>query len=441
MMIRQFMPRGLFVRSLLILITPIILVLAITSFVFVDNHWNRLSDRLAETVAGEIAWLSDMVETSRWSYTDIQSYGRTHLELGLTLHKNESLPAPYKDHGSWERIIRKSLIRALDKKTSREYRIDISNYKEALSIKVQLDSGVLTFEVPSRRVFSSSTYIFLIWMIFSGLLLVTIASIFMRNQIRPIRSLAKAAENYGKGIEVDDNFKAYGAREVRQAAHAFIEMQNRISRQISQRTIMLAGVSHDLRTPLTRLKLSLSMLSETDDIKEMKDDITDMEHMIDGYLDFARGADEKEKTSEIEINDFLKTLCTKNKALNQTKIESSEPLYFKGRKNALERAITNILNNASKYGQNIWVTVNKIDDPYAPYIEINIDDDGPGIREDLLNDVFKPFYRVDSSRNSKTGGVGLGLSIAQDIILNHGGKINLGKSFHKGLNVCIHLPI
>lgn len=440
--LKHIMPRGLFVRSLLILITPIVLILTITSVVFVDNHWNRISDRFAETVVGEIMWLSDMVESSRWEYTDIEGYGRSHLELDLKYFDGASLPPAFKDHGAWERITRKSLMRALDKKTKRPYRIDISNYREAVFILIQLDKGVLQFEVPARRLFSSSAYIFLLWMGISAILLITIAAIFMRNQIRPIRALAKATEDYGKGIDPDEHFKPYGAREVRQAARAFLDMKERISKQVAQRTLMLAGVSHDLRTPLTRLKLGLSMMQQSDDIQDMKQDIVDMEKMIDGYLDFARGADINEPSREYELGSYLQGLVDKYQStLKPIHAEFENDLHIRIRANALERALMNILNNANKYGSEIWFSAKKVDMPYSAYIEIQIQDNGPGIKTDDWDNVFKPFYRVDSSRNAATGGVGLGLSIAQDIVLSHGGHIILKNSEHGGLNVSIELPL
>tara|TARA_R110002124_G_scaffold64985_2_gene177246 strand:- start:55166 stop:56443 length:1278 start_codon:yes stop_codon:yes gene_type:complete len=425
----------------MILITPIILTLMITSFVFIDNHWNRMSNRLAESVVGEVAWLSDMVESSRWEYTDIQGYGRTHLELGLNYKDKETLPAPYKDHGSWERIIRKSLSRAMDNKTEREYRIAISSFKDDIFLKVQLEQGVLEFTIPVRRVFSSSAYIFLLWITISAFFLISIAAIFMRNQIRPIRALAKATENYGKGRDTG-NFKAYGALEVRQAARAFLEMKDRISRQISQRTVMLAGVSHDLRTPLTRLKLGLSMLPPSKDVSDMKTDITDMEKMIDGYLDFARGTDEQDPAISTDITALISAIedSTKRSAI-EAEFTYAEGLNATIRPKSIERAIVNIINNAHKYADNIWVSATKTQDSTSPYIEINIEDNGPGIEAQHYDDVFKPFFRVDDSRNTETGGVGLGLSIAKDIINSHGGTIALSKSTYGGLSVSIHLPV
>ena len=435
------MPRGLFVRSLLILITPIILVILITSVVFVDNHWNRMSDRLAESIGGEITWLSDMVEASRWEYRDVQAYATNHLELDITYMDGETLPPPYKEHGSWERIMRKSIMRALDKKTHREYRIDISNFKNDIYVKLQLKDGVLVFAVPPRRVFSSSAYIFLIWMVLSGALFITVAAIFMRNQIRPIRALARATENYGKGINTDD-FKPYGAREVRQAARAFLEMKDRISRQVSQRTVMLAGVSHDLRTPLTRLKLGLSMLPQNQDTHDLKTDIGDMEKMIDGYLNFARGADIDEPTESMDVSAFIETIHKRYKdTLIDVDFDLEYDLMVSVRPNSLERAIINILNNANKYSSKIWIKTQLLEEPYKEFALITIDDNGPGIAPEKLEDVFKPFYRVDDSRNAQTGGVGLGLSITQDIILSHGGEITLNKSQHGGLSVSIRLPV
>lgn len=438
---KRFMPRGLFVRSLLILITPITLILMITSVVFVDNHWNRMSDRLAESVIGEIVWLSDMVESSRWDYTDIQGYGKTHLELGITYDKDAVLPPHYKDSGSWERIMRKSLASALDKRTARPYRIDITQNKKFIYIKIGVKQGVITFNVPLRRVFSSSAYIFLIWMALSGILLITIAAIFMRNQIRPIRALAKATENYGRGVDTQD-FKPCGAREVRQAARAFLDMKDRIGRQVSQRTVMLAGVSHDLRTPLTRLKLGLSMMPPSQDIHDMKQDITDMETMIDGYLNFARGADVKEISERINFVTLIKAIHARNeKRIKPTTLDLPKDATLNIKEKSMERALTNILNNADKYGSEIWITGQIVDEPYNKHFTLSIDDNGIGIAADKFEDVFKPFYRVESSRNSSTGGIGLGLSIAQDIVLSHGGKITLDNSPHGGLKVCIHLPM
>jgi two-component system osmolarity sensor histidine kinase EnvZ len=438
---KKMMPRGLFVRSLLILITPITLVMLITSFVFVDNHWNRMSDRLAESVVGEIIWLSDMVESSRWDYTDIQGYGKAHLEIDITYDKAAILPEHYKDHGSWQRIMRKSLERALDKRTARPYRINIAHHNKFIYIKIGLKQGVITFNVPLRRIFSSSAYIFLIWMAISSIFLISIAAIFMRNQIRPIRALAKATENYGRGIDTK-NFKPCGAREVRQAARAFLDMKDRIGRQVSQRTVMLAGVSHDLRTPLTRLKLSLSMLPPSQDIDDMKKDIADMETMIDGYLNFARGADIKEESARINFSALITEIYARNKnRLKPVHLDLPEYVELNIKPQSMERALTNILNNADKYGEEIWVSAQIIDEPYNKHLELRIEDNGIGIAPEKLEDVFKPFYRVETSRNSSTGGIGLGLSIAQDIILNHGGKITLDKSPHGGLAACIHLPI
>ena len=337
--------------------------------------------------------------------------------------------------------MRKSLTGALDKRTARPYRIDIANNNKFIYIKIGVKQGVITFSVPLRRIFSSSAYIFLIWITLSGILLITIAAIFMRNQIRPIRALAKATENYGRGVDTQD-FKPCGAREVRQAARAFLDMKDRIGRQVSQRTVMLAGVSHDLRTPLTRLKLGLSMMPPSQDIDDMKTDIADMETMIDGYLNFARGADIKEASERINFVELIKAIYARNKKrLKPTTLDLPEDAILNIKEKSMERALTNILNNADKYGAQIWISGQIIEEPYNKHFTLSISDNGPGIAPDKFEDVFKPFYRVETSRNSSTGGIGLGLSIAQDIILSHGGQITLDKSPQGGLNVCINLPM
>ena len=300
-----------------------------------------------------------------------------------------------------------------------------------------MDNGVLVVEIPERRVFSSSGYIFLLWVLGASILLLSVSVLFMRNQIRPIRKLAVAAERFGKGQEVP-KFKPEGAREVRQAATAFMDMRRRIKRQISQRTDMLAGISHDLRTPLTRLKLELEMLgNRLPQVTDMKQDVDDMERMISSYLDFVRG-DGDEGYSYIDLGDLCERLL--DQLVRQDHIgylELKERIKLRVRPLLFERALNNIIQNAVKYGEHVWISA-FIDDKK---LQIQIEDDGPGVEEDFYNEIFKPFKRVDSSRNVDSGGVGLGLSISMDIIQGHGGNITLSKSQHGGLCVVVRLPL
>jgi two-component system osmolarity sensor histidine kinase EnvZ len=306
-----------------------------------------------------------------------------------------------------------------------------------IQVQVQLEKGALIITAPEKRLFSSSGYIFLLWMIGISTVLMLVAVLFMRNQIRPIKRLAIAADRFGKGREVPF-FKLEGAREVRQAARAFLGMRERINRQIQQRTAMLAGVSHDLRTPLTRMKLQAEMMAESDDVKALRSDINDMERMIDGYLQFARGEGDEvmERVDMMEILRRIESNYVRN-GLDisiESKMQNFEIFL---RPIAFERCMTNVISNAQKYATKVNVKVKSDDD----FVYILVDDDGIGIDEDHYEDVFKPFFREDKSRNTKTGGVGLGLPIAKDIVLAHGGDITLDRSPQKGLRVIISLPI
>lgn len=279
---------------------------------------------------------------------------------------------------------------------------------------------------------------FLLWMILSSIILLGIAVLFMRNQIRPIRRLAIAAERIGKGRDLPASFKPEGAREVRQASKAFIDMHDRIKRQIAQRTAMLAGVSHDLRTPLTRLKLQAAMMGNTPDTEAMRNDIGDMERMLNAYLDFVRG-EGGEGSSRVDLKYMLDRIVQLTRRSGTViEFEAEGDLSIPLRALAFERCLNNIIGNAKKYARSIWVRAERMN---AETIVITVDDNGPGIPEDQMEDVFRPFVRVDKSRNAATGGIGLGLSIAQDIVHSHGGEISLAKSPHGGLRVVISLPV
>jgi two-component system osmolarity sensor histidine kinase EnvZ len=299
-----------------------------------------------------------------------------------------------------------------------------------------MTDSVLHLIISRKRLFSSTTYVFVIWMVGTSLILFGVATIFMRNQVKPIRRLAVAADNFGKGRDVTQ-FKPEGAREVRQAASAFLAMRERISRQISQRTDMLAGVSHDLRTPLTRMKLQLAMIKQTDGAKELSSDVDEMEHMLEGYLAFARGeGTETPRSSDVStvLNEVVTQAHRKSKAVDlHTEGELIVPL----RPQAFKRCMTNLIDNAIRYANHVTVRAGT----RGNAIEITVDDDGPGIPEDQREDVFKSFYRIDNSRNPETGGVGLGLTIARDVIRSHGGDITLSDSPLSGLRARVRLPL
>lgn len=438
--IKKFLPRTLFGRSLLILITPIILIQVITTTMFFDRHWNKMTTRLAFAVSGEVATAVAAVRDGMdpKAQRALGAYLYSYLEVRSEYFPHGVIP----DKGNlnrgpiWESMLAHKLRAEIAAQMPENFVIQIENDTNEIYVFVQVGDGMLKISFPQRRLFSSSAYIFLLWVFGSSLVLLLVAILFMRNQIRPIRKLAVAAERFGKGRDTP-SFKPEGASEVRQAAHAFLDMRRRIQRQISQRTEMLAGVSHDLRTPLTRMKLQIEMLPDGPDKDELKADVADMQKMIQGYLDFVRG-DGDEQFSSVELEALFEKLTSGLKRQNvAVEIDLESGLRLMVRPMAFERALSNLLTNAAKYAPKIWVKA-FVDEKK---IQIQIEDNGPGIPEELYDDVFKPFMRVDTSRNAETGGVGLGLPIAMDIVHAHGGKIMLSKSQHGGLCVTLRMPI
>lgn len=399
-----------------------------------------MTSRLAYAVAGEIAVVANLIEQDHDKPFLQATIDHMAQKLGLRISYEKGLTLELQkvstDGYIWESLVAKTLARELESVVARPFALDLDLEEKWVQIMVQLNNGVMTVSLSGRRLFSSSGYIFLIWMLATSLVLLLVAILFMRNQIRPIRKLALAAEQFGKGREVA-SFKPAGAREVRQASQAFLEMHKRIKRQIEQRTAMLAGVSHDLRTPITRLKLQLAMLDDTEDTRAMKQDIEQMEKMIEGYLEFVRG-EGNEPVEPTSIRDIFESVrhSAKRQGFNVTLSEIPE-IDIQIRPLAFERCLNNIINNAGRYAEHIWIRVFE----EGGKLNIHIDDDGPGISEDQYEDVFKPFFRADEARSSETGGVGLGLPIAMDIVHAHGGKIWLEKNEHGGLGVRIRLPL
>ncbi len=437
--IKRVLPRTLFGRSLLILVTPIILLQIFSAYIFFDRHWSKMSGRLAFAVAGEVAVLADRIESEPVpeNIKRLAGYAARDLEMLISYEAGKKLVLLGRQHKGWETIVAGLLAEAMENQVRRPFDIAVDIEEKWVTISVQLENGMLHVNLPQSRLFSSSGYIFLLWMMGISIVLMIIAILFMRNQIRPIRRLAVAAERFGKGRDVPA-FKPEGAHEVRQAATEFLKMHERIKRQISQRTAMLAGVSHDLRTPLTRLKLQIEMLGEGPDVDACRSDIEAMEKMINGYLDFVRG-EQQENAVFVDMSEILESLT--RQAGRQEGAGVS--LFYEGdmmvsvRPVAIERCLSNLIANARKYGNNVWVSARRFNDN----IEICIDDDGPGIPENQYEDVFKPFFRVDKSRNPETGGVGLGLPIAMDIVHSHGGRIWLEASNRSGLRVVVNIPV
>lgn len=306
-----------------------------------------------------------------------------------------------------------------------------------LVVMIDSDQGLYRFLTTRKKIFSTSIFMFVVWMVGTSILLFLVAVLFLRIQVRSIAELAQVAEDFGKGIDNKD-FKPYGSSEVRKAALAFIKMKERIQRQISERTQMLAGVSHDLRTPLTRMKLQAAMMPDGDDKKDFLSDIDEMEKMLDGYLSFVSG-EGGEKSSFVDVNEMILSIINKfrNKKALIRYSTNDQVSAIQGREQALKRALTNVISNAFRYGKTIAVKLESNDKK----LMIAIEDDGPGIPKDKREDVFKAFYRLENSRNKETGGVGLGLSIAKDVITSHGGTIELDDSSLGGLKVLVSIPL
>lgn len=435
---KRTLPQTLFARSLLILVLPFLLTIGIGVFVFFDRHWTTTTFRLVDSLAGEVAMIADTWDRDMSPANHVHLIGTAQDKLGLTVRFREDQKLSLADTPT---IIGVSdpLMRSLENRLKREFRVRSTRKTSTagLIITLPVKNGLLDFYLPRKRLFSTTTYVFLLMMVGSGLLLSVIAVAFMRNQVRPVRKLALVADQFGRGLDILP-FKPTGAKEVRQAAHAFFEMRDRIKRQIKQRTDMLAGVSHDLRTPLTRLKLQLAMMPKNADTEAMQTDIAAMDKMIKAYLDFARD-ETLEYALRCNLTDLLQQALQEaaRQGLKVIAELPEAPVMATLRPQAMHRVFTNILDNMRLYADHGWLNVHLL----SRSIEIIFDDQGPGIPQAQREDVFKPFHRLDASRNQDIEGTGLGLTIARDIIQSHGGTIALDDSPQGGLRVIIHLPL
>ena len=431
---RVLMPEGLLHRFILIILIPMMMLqIAVLAFFF-NRHWDTVSHRLSRDVVGEIGAVASLIQTQSLSPAETDAVIKSlnsRLFINLYFERNAHLTDLKKstDNGTM-----KTLIVELSS-LGHPFRIHETDRQEA-AVSIQLNSGVLHSLISKKRFFSSTVYVFLIWLFGFSVLLFWIAFLFMKNQVRSIERLSHAAEAFGRG-QTAEAFKPAGAQEVKQAGLSFIQMRNRIQRYLSERTGMLSGVSHDLRTPLTRMKLQLSMLKSSEAVEDMKKDVAEMEHMLEAYLSFARG-EGKEASEKIVLNQLLDELV-------QKLVKSGQKIDFHQecevacicRPNEILRAVTNILTNAGRYAKKARLNLGI----YRHMARLILDDDGPGIPPKKRNDVFRAFYRMEESRNTKTGGIGLGLTITRDIILGHGGDIDLGDSPMGGLRVTIRLPL
>jgi two-component system osmolarity sensor histidine kinase EnvZ len=432
--LKAFLPKSLLGRSLLIILTPLIILQLVTATVFYDRHWGTIARRLGSSVAGDVgvvvAYLRDHPGPAARAWMVAEAHN--HMQLDMSFAEGEilrNLPAEDSD------ISLTALSDAL--KTTITLPFQLSNADDdRVAIRVQTADSVVSITTPKKRLSSFTVYLFLLWMVGTSLLLFGVATIFMSNQVRSVRRLAIAAESFGKGRDAPW-FKPEGATEVRQAAQAFLVMRDRIKRQIDQRTEMLAGVSHDLRTPLTRMKLQLAMMTSDANAADLKEDVAEMERMVEGYLAFARG-EGREAMRPANLSELVETVVgrfTRNAAPIDLHIERG--LTMPLRPHAVERCLSNLIGNAVRYAQHVAVRVGQ----RADAVEILIDDDGPGIPAAKRDDVFRAFVRIETSRNPETGGVGLGLTIARDVARSHGGDIQLDDSPLGGLRVRMLLPL
>lgn len=432
----NILPRTLYGRSLLIIIMPLILLQVVSTWIFYDRHWDTITKRLSASIVGDIAQVVELLgkDPSDELKNTVFDAAWRNFNLQIEWREGERLPEDVPEGSS---RIDNFLGNSLKGRFPGPVRVDDSSYRERVVADIQLDGAVMSVIIPGKRLFSVTTYIFIMWMVGTSMVLFAVASIFMRNQIRPIQRLAEASDQFGKGRELEEDFRPEGALEVRRAAAAFNIMRQRIRRQIRQRTDMLSGVSHDLRTPITRMKLQLEMLPEDSEIADLKGDIAEMERMIEGYLTFARGEGD-EPTQKVDLGLIVEDIVSvwrRNGVNIDSHVEGTLTAWL--RPDAIKRGIENLVANASRYGGQLWVRAGLRGDA----IEITVDDDGPGIPESHREDVFRPFYRLDESRNPETGGTGLGLAIARDLLRSHGGDILLEDSPHGGLRARIRLPV
>ena len=428
---KSFLPSSLFGRALLILVLPTIFIQLIMAYVFFDRHWDNVTRRMSNTLAGEMAFFLRQLKHHHADEREqlVQDFEAT-TGIDVIFDKPEAFVPEY-ETGEFPEFQQR-----LHEKISEPFTVRKNTIGTVIEIAIKLNDQTLRMETTVKRLESRTTIVFLVWMLGASAVFLLIATLFLRNQIRPIRKLAEAADGFGRGVDIPD-FKPSGASEVRKAARAFIVMRERIKRQLRTRTEMLAGISHDLRTPLTRMKLELAMLGDSQAVHELGGDVQQMEHMIAEYLDFARG-EGREEAIRMSLNELLEDVVSDYQRLNaDVALVSENDVVVDIRVSSFRRMLHNLIDNAMRYGQRCELNLRVA----ANYCEIVIDDEGPGIPSEKREEVFKPFNRLDPSRNSKTGGVGLGLTIARDIALAHGGAISLETSPKGGLRVIIRLPL
>jgi two-component system osmolarity sensor histidine kinase EnvZ len=431
------MPKGLYARALIIIIAPMVLLQSVLTFVFLERHWQTVTRRLSTVTVQNISMLidlhrSDPTEANAETLARLaeQNYGfKVRFAPGEELPPARSKP--------FFNLLDSTLSDEITRQIGRPFWIDTVGRSSLVDIRIKLDNAVMHVLARRSQTYASNSQIFLLWMVGTSLVLLTVAILFLHNQIKPIVRLSEAAESFGKGRPPPEDFRPRGAREVRQAAHAFIEMRDRIERHVEQRTVMLAGVSHDLRTVLTRFKLQLALFEDSPELEAMRADVDEMQAMLEDYMAFAKG-DAGEEIVRTDIGEILSEVKTQAHGAKEIAVEvENAPLVVPVRRHAFKRAVANLVNNAARFAAHVNVSAAKQNGA----LTVAVEDDGPGIPEEEHEQVFRPFYRLDHARNQDSGSTGLGLAIARDIARIHGGDIALSRSSLGGLKAVLKVPV
>ena len=431
--LKNILPKRLFYRALLIVAVPVLVLQLVITVVFFDSLWIKTNKGMTRALINEINLFVEVYDNEKINKDELKNLFSLFIDLNIELVTNKSIENRYIER--WFSPIDRTLRRELKSNFgTEEFWFDTTSYKELIDLRIKYQDGYFKFLVPKDRVTSSSARIFALWITVPAFIMVIISLIFLKNQTRPITNLARAAERFGKGEDTEE-FKPSGALEIRQAGHEFDKMRKRILRHLNQRTEMLSGISHDLRTPLTRMKLQIAFIEDKDLATKLAEDINEMEKMLNEYLQFTSSS-YVEKDEMFNLSELIEEIVIKYNNENIQKDLLSR-IYINGRKNLIKRCLNNIIDNALKYGNNVQLKLSKEN----TNIVIIIDDDGSGIPKKEYENVFKPFYKIDKGRADSKSSVGLGLSIASDIIRSHGGNIVLDKSKMNGLSVKIFLPV
>ena len=436
-MLRRYLPKSLYARVILIVILPIFMTQVVITYIFFARHWDLVTANLSASAAGQIALITRLYEESpdKAARAAIEKRALDELDLSVRFEKGAGIPES--DELSPFNVYNSTFDRQLSDALDRPYWFNTRSWPAYVEVRVQIDDGQLIFFIYRNRVFATTGPIFLFWLFGTSILLGAIAIVFLRNQVRSILRLANAAEAFGRGRDAPD-YRPTGATEVRKAGYAFIAMRERIKRHLEQRTSMLAGVSHDLRTPLTRIKLALAMQPDTEEMEELRHDVIEMERMVEAYLDFARSEAAEEEPAPFNLASLADEVARNaQRAGHQLKTDIPQHLMITARRTALKRALANLVNNALRHAENVWVTARR----QESHIEIYIDDDGPGLPPEDYEEVFKPFTRLNEARNLNDSGMGLGLTVVRDVARAHGGDITLEKSEKGGLRATVRLPV